>query len=130
MKGLIIINEKNVERIRKELDEGQKRCTARLINPEQVFEAVKLIEEHRLKFGILKKNMEGVSVRVNLYQERYPKAYKYTPEGTVFEIEFIKGKYRLGYVCRDYCDGSSEKRFEFELTDEAKKDVLKYASVF
>ena len=130
MKNSIIINENNFERIKKALDEVQKRCTARLINPEQVFEAVDVIEEHRLKFGILKKNMEGVSVRVNLYQERYPKAYKYSPEGTAFEIEFIKGKYRLSYVCRDYCDGSSEKRFEFELTDEAKKDVLKHASVF
>lgn len=130
MNSLIIINEKNVERIRKKLNEGQKRCTARLVEPEQVFEAVDCIEKHRERYGILKKNMEEVSVRVNWYNEQYAKTYKYNSRATVFEIYFRRGTYCLGHVYRGYCSRSGETHFEFKLTYNAKKDVLKRADTF
>lgn len=130
MKNSIIINENNVQKIKTVLDNVQKRCTVRLIQPEQVFEAAAKMEEHRQKIGVLKKNMEGVTVKVNLYQDRFPSAYKYVPEGTVFHMIFRGGKWRLYAVYRDICEGSEKKRYQVKLTDDAKNDVLKHASEF
>lgn len=130
MKNVIIINRNNVERIRKALDDAQKRCSVRLIQVEQVFEAVAKMEEYRKKYGILKKNMEGVTVRVNLYQDRFPSAYKYTPEGTVFHMIYRGGKWRLYAIYRDICEGNENKRYTVTLTETAKENVLNSASVF
>lgn len=130
MKNLIIINKGNAEKIKKALDDAQKRCSVRLVQTEQVFETVAKMEEYRKKYGILKKNMEGVTVRINLYQDRFPTAYKYTPEGTVFHLIFKGGKWRLYVVYRDTCEGNMNKRYTITLTDDAKKDVLSNASVF
>lgn len=130
MKNGIIINKKNVEKIKAELNDAQKRCSVRLIQVEQVFEAVAKMEEYRKKYGILKKNMEGVTVRVNLYQDRFPSAYKYTPEGTVLRLLFKGGKWRLFYAYRDTCEGSRKERYKVELTEDAKENVLNSASTF
>ncbi len=130
MKNGIIINKKNVEKIKAELNDVQKRCSVRLIQVEQVFETVAKMEEYRKKVGILKKNMEEVTVKVSLYQDRFPSAYKYTPEGTVFHMVFKGGKWRLYAVYRDTCEGSYNKRYQVNLTDNAKNDVLNNASEF
>lgn len=130
MKNSIIINENNVGKIQSVLNNAQKRCSVRLIQAEQVFETAAKMENYRKKVGILKKSMEGVTVKVNLYQERFPSAYKYVPEGTVFHMIFRGGKWRLYAVYRDICEGSEKKRYQVNLTDDAKKDVLDHASVF
>ena len=49
MKNGIIINQNNAERIRKALDDAQKRCSVRLVRPEQVFESAVRMEEYRKK---------------------------------------------------------------------------------
>ena len=130
MKNSIIINTNNAQKIQSVLDNAQKRCSVRLIQVEQVFETVAKMEEYRKKFGILKKNMEGVTVRVSLYQDHFPSAYKYTPEGTVFHLIYRGGKWRLYAIYRDICEGNENKRYVVTLTDDAKKNVLNHASVF
>lgn len=130
MKKGIIINETNEQKITAILNNVQKNCTARTVTIEQVFKATERMEEYREKHGIAKKNMEGVTVEVNLHKERYPKAYKYTPEGTVFEMLYKNGKWRLLYCYRGNCDGSENKRYTVNLLYRARKDVLDHASVF
>ena len=69
-------------------------------------------------------------MKVSLYQDRFPSAYKYVPEGTVFHMIYRGGKWRLYAVYRDICEGNENKRYQVKLTEDAKKDVLNSASVF
>lgn len=104
------------------LTEVQGKATARTI------EAWEIVEEacdifNRL--GVSKKNMDGVKASVDKNAQSFPRAYKYEPMSTVFDIEY--GKSATPFItnisrirCRTY-------EYSIQLTDAAKEEIIRSA---
>lgn len=94
----IIISEKNRERIEAELEEVQKRCTVRTITFSDIVSACEALEK---KYPVAKKYLEGVSYfELDVNEQNFPSAYKYTPESTYINVVMRGGKWRLVKVYR------------------------------
>lgn len=81
-----------------ELDEVQKRCSARCISAEQIIDTLYRIQT---QLGISKKAMNGIWVDVDINAQTFPGAYKGIPESTRFVAEFKNGTWRLTDVKRE-----------------------------
>lgn len=116
----IIVNEKNVEKMIKEIDTVQNRCTARTI---EYFHIVNTVMEIENKYNLTKKQLEGCKFDVDMYAQDFPRAYKYTADSTQFTIVMEKGKWRITDIDR-YATRKSGQRIIATLTDEAKTAIL------
>ncbi len=90
--------ERQFPKIQTALEEAQKRCTARTIDLADICEALDEIDKH---FGLKKKDMEGLTVKVDCNAQDFPRAYKHTPESTVFSAYFKSGSWRIYNIYRD-----------------------------
>jgi len=82
------------------LDEVQKRAKVRTITSEEIVEALDRVEQ---TLGISKRALEGVQVHVDLNDQKFPNAYKWTPESTQFWAIFKGGSWRVLGIERDTC---------------------------
>lgn len=126
MKREIIINEKNADRIRAELDELQKRCSARTIYFVNIADDCKTVER---KLDLPKKYLKGVTIQVDHNAQDFPSAYKYTPESTHFTAVHTGKEWKLTDLRRDTTLRAS-KAFRVFLTEEAKAAILDRMSEF
>ena len=117
----IKINEANLEKINKAIDEAEGRATVRRIGGMSVLNAVKEIEEH---FDIPKKLMTGIMVDVDINAQNFPKAYKYTPESTQFIVLRKKSGWYLMGVTRDNCRVPSKKFLKIGAFTEEQKNAI------
>ena len=102
------------------IEEAQKRCTARTID---AYTVCRNLEEVERRLDLPKRALEGISVTVDPNAQDFPKAYKYTPESTVFSATYKSGSWKITEVTRE----KTAKLFQgtrVTLTDEAKAEVI------
>lgn len=118
----IIINDCNKSKIEKALDEVQKRCTARTIDYFDIVHELKAVNS-QLCFVCTKKGLENTSVLIDVNGQNFPSAYKFSAESTQFGAIYLKRKWRLVYIGRDYCKAYSQ-RWHIYLSETAKQNIL------
>lgn len=118
----IIINEHNRNKIEKVLDEVQGRCKARLITYEYILSELKAVDEQFSKV-CTKKGLENTSVSIDVNGQNFPNSYKYSAKSTQFVAIYLKGKWRLVYLGRDWCRTYSQ-RWNIFLSETAKQNIL------
>ena len=118
----IIINECNRNKIEKALDEVQGRCKTRLITYEDIINELKSVGEQFSKV-CTKKAFEGTEVLIDVNGQDFPRSYKFSAKSTQFRAVYLKSKWRLVYLDRDWCRTYSQ-RWNITLSDTAKKCIL------
>ena len=121
----IIINGNHREKLEAELDNVQSRCKVRCLTVEAIESILESVSE---KLSIPKKAMNGVKLDYT-GAEKFPSAYKHTPESTHFIAEH-NGRYwvviEIGrYICPNRINNAS-----VILTDEAKAAILEKFNLF
>lgn len=104
----------------KAINEAQKRCTSRKLDTEQLCRALREVER---KLDLPKRLLEGVSVEIDVNAQDFPKAYKYTPESTIFQATFKSGSWKVTDIFR----GKTKELYkgtQVELTDDAKAAII------
>lgn len=101
-----------------ELDEVQKRCTARIITAEQI---CSILQSYTNDLRIPKGAMEGIEIEVNPCAQSFPRAYKFTPESTQFTAVYKRGSWRITDIRRDTC---RTWKIHAKLTDAAKEAIV------
>ncbi len=114
------MKEANKAKVEAVLDELQKKCSARMISFEDMMDSLGRAEK---SLGISKKAMDGIRVHIDYNAQKFPNAYKYTPESTIFEAVFKSGTWRVTDIYRGtaFVDG---KMIRMTLTDAAKEAVI------
>ena len=82
------------------IDAAEGRSTERTITAYDVIESLRSVEN---SLNIPKKHLEGVSVTIDVNAQRFPKAYRYTPESTIFSATWRKGSWRVTDIYRGEC---------------------------
>lgn len=125
MKTILLNNTlKNWDTLSNELKEVQKSCTARTIDIDDIKKIIKEIEKN-LEFRRLPKSTwDGLVVYCNPYQDQFPNAYKYTPDGTFFNLTYRNNCWRVLSIDRGICSGSPNRKLEYRFTDEQKQKML------
>ena len=118
----IIINEHNKDRIEKALDEIQKRCITRTINYYDILNELKDVNRQFSKV-CTKKAFENTEVLIDVNGQNFPNSYKFSAKSTQFRAVYLKGKWRLVYIDRDWCRNYSQ-RWYITLSDTAKQCIL------
>lgn len=75
------------------------------------------------ELNIPKKEMEGVKI-VYTGAEKFPNAYKYTPESTHFTATYHGGFWRLERVYRDKCPNRNSN-ICIVMTENAKEAIIR-----
>lgn len=118
----IIINEHNKQKIEKALDEVQKRCTVRTIDYEDILAELKAVDK-QFSTVCTKKAFENTEVLIDVNGQNFPNSYKFSAKSTQFRAVYLKSKWRLVYLDRDWCRTYSQ-RWHITLSDTAKKCIL------
>lgn len=99
--------------------EAEGSCRERLLEPLAILRWIEVIEG---ELGISKAQMKGISAKVIDGAQRFPRAYKYTPEATAFWMEHNGRGWVLTLIERVPCNCSH--KVELELTDGAKTAII------
>ena len=100
----ILITVANAKKIKSVLDDVQKRTKVRKATVYDVYDfTVKLFDTVKVP----KRLLDGVSVLCDTNAQDFPRAYKYTPESTIFKISVKNGKPYLADVSRGTCQRNS-----------------------
>ena len=118
----IIINEHNKDRIEKALDEVQKRCTTRTIDYYDIANELKAVDE-QFSNVCTKKAFENTEVLIDVNGQNFPNSYKFSAKSTQFRAVYLKSKWRIMYIGRDFCK-SYAQRWHITLSDTAKESIL------
>lgn len=116
-----------VSPVRAVLDEVQKRSTVRNITSEDILEAIEDIEK---TFGVPKSKLDGVQAEIDVHAQRYPNAYKYTPESTQFTLENRRGVWYLTDVCRDTTGRRTHAIIITKFPDATKQAIIDRCTAF
>lgn len=116
----IVIKPENEEKITKAIHEVQKKARERRCDFQDLTEAIKEIE-HKLRLS--KAALNGTTAIINLYAGHFPRAYKYTPYGTCFNVKFSYGTWKLVSVYRD--NVKDKHNYMVKLTEKAEKALIK-----
>lgn len=112
------------DRVTAALEDAQKRARERLVSVEEIIEDAYDELKHFKECGVAKTHAAGTTIKYLPGAENFPSAYKYTPQGTYFTIEYTKTGACLIDVGRDDCSRESYGR-KVNLTDAAKMDIIK-----
>ena len=96
----ILISEANENKIAEAIKECEGRASARCIDAKGIIKAAK---DYTTALGVPKTAMLGLHVKVDLNAQRFPRAYKYTPESTQFDMEYTKSGWKLTWIGRAEC---------------------------
>lgn len=125
MRTILLNNtQKNWDKLESTLEEVQKGCTVRLLNIDDIKRIIKEIEKNIEYRRLPKSSWDGLVVYCNPYQEQFAKSYKYIPEGTMFNLSYYSGSWRMLSIDRGICNGSSNRRLEYRFTEEQQKRML------
>ena len=116
----IIVKEANADRINAAIKEAEGRATARTITAMDVNSAAEKITR---RLNISKTALKGVSAHVDPWAQDFPRAYKYTPESTQFDLIYTGSGWALVNVDRDRTHGARNAA-QIRLTDAARAAVL------
>ena len=118
----IIINGCNKDKIEKALDEVQKRCTTRTINYYDIVNELNGVDKQFSKV-CTKKAFENTEVLIDVNGQLFSNAYKYSAYSTQFRAVYLKSKWRLIYIGRDFCK-TYNQRWNIYLSETAKRSIL------
>ena len=118
----IIINDHNKDRIEKALDEVQKKCTTRTIDYYDIVDELKDVNRQFSKL-CTKKAFESTQVLIDVNGQNFPNSYKFSAYSTQFRAVYLKSKWRLTYIGRDFCK-TYNQRWHIILSDTAKECIL------
>ena len=103
----IVIKPGNAGRLQAALSTVEGRATARLVSAEDLIRLTEQLEEQLRRYSTLKAR-EGLIAKIAPHVERFPRAYKWWPEGTACQVEYSRGSWKLLSVCREYCDNPAD----------------------
>lgn len=120
MKALVI-NEKNAPKIDDIIKAAEGRATARTITAADIIKEcdAQLIKLYGL--GASLKSLTGTKICIDINAQKFPSAYKYTPDSTHFEAVFDGRAWRLYDVYRYTC---TPNRGSIQLPENAQKMIL------
>lgn len=118
----VIINEHNRNKIEKALNEVQGRCKTRLITYEDILLELKDVDEQFSKV-CTKKAFENTEVLIDVNGQTFPGSYKFSAYSTQFSAVYLKSKWRLMYIGRDFCK-TYNQRWYIHLSETAKECIL------
>ena len=118
----IIINEHNKDKIEKALDEVQGRCKARLIDYNDILAELSAVDK-QFSTVCTKKAFEGTTVLIDVNGQVFPGSYKFSAYSTQFRAVYLKSKWRLMYIGRDFCK-TYNQRWHITLSENAKDCIL------
>ena len=104
------------------ISEAEGKARVRTITPIDIIVRLEQIEE---RLDIPKSRMKGVTVTVNDSAQKFPSAYKYTPESTYFTAEHNGKNWKLTRIWRDRCTNSVAS---ITLSDTAKEAIVERAT--
>lgn len=113
------VNVKDSEKIKEMLDEIQRRTTERNMSPFIIKDVSELAERKLDSLNIPKKERAGAKVFYGY--EKFPKAYKYIANGTLFTLERMSSGWFMTCLKRDNCMWENNR---LELTETQKKIVM------
>lgn len=106
------------------LDSVQARSKVRTITVRGILDILKQIDS---QLNITNKAKEGTTITVDINAQDFPRAYKYTPESTVFDAVYKSGEWRITDIRRDIC--KRHKAF-ITLSDTAKEAILQFHETY
>lgn len=118
----IILNHKHDTAVQSQLDGANHLARTRIVNISDVYYAIAVLDR---KFkSCSKKNMEGLTVRVDLNSQYFPKAYSGIPMSTHFVVIYDKRSWRFVRAERSRC--GEFRKFEVEeLPEPMREELLK-----
>ncbi len=126
----VIISEKNKEKIENMVAAEQVRCRERCLTYQGIVTAIEKIEKHFCgDLGVCKKDLEGLTVSVDLWAQNFPNCYRGRPESTQFDLLRQGGKWRLIKVIR-YHTRTAGNDFRCSMPETLKTAILLNAGVF
>lgn len=124
MENIIKLHEKNKEKINNWLDRVQKRCTARLLNFDQIIDQINQCEN---KIPLLKKDWHGLTIHISEPFGHKPSKYRGIPESTYIRICRKKASWYIYDIFRASSDTSAGYSFtKIKFTDEQKPLLAEY----
>lgn len=81
------------------------------------------IGEIEKRLNITKKSLDGVKITVDINAQDFPRAYKYTPNSTIFEAVFRGGKWRITDIYRSRTHAAGRGTV-VQLTEAAKAAII------
>ena len=117
-----------IEKLSRVLDEVQRRATARVIDADDVLQALKGIEK---RLHVSKSALDGTIARVDVHAQKFPNAYKRkgTPESTFFTAQNVRGKWFVIDVSR--CPTASYTRaVVLQLSETTKAAIISACESF
>lgn len=125
MKTILLNNtQKNWDKLADTLKEVQKGCTARTIDIDDIKRIIKEIEKNLYMRKLPKSSWDGLVIYCNPYQDQFPNAYKYIPEGTIFNLTFYNNCWRILSIDRGICSGSPNRCLEYHFTEEQQQKMM------
>lgn len=117
------IEDLKLEDVEKALEAGQGRARVRTLDAQEVVDHLKKMIKS-LDSLVPKTYQSGVEVSYVEGAERYPKAYKFIPEGTAIKM-LKRGKTYYVTIERDNCNFNHAEKYEINLFNASKKDEIK-----
>lgn len=116
----IILNHKYDTEVQSQLDGANHLARTRIVNIHDVYYAIEVLNQ---KFkSCSKKSMEGLTVRVDLNSQYFPKAYSGIPMSTQFVVIYDKRSWRFVRAERSRC--GEFRKFEVEELPELMREEL------
>jgi hypothetical protein len=103
MKTNIKITEDNREKIAIQIVLAESRASARTATANDLFESIKEIESRLSSLNVPKNKWSGMLFRICPEAQKFPNAYRWNPEATVFEVMRTGSGWTLKIVHRDWC---------------------------
>ena len=122
MKKGIILKVLNKEKIEKELNSVQHRCTVRTISFDDI---VKVSKKIKVYYSLSNKDLNGCKFVVDLHAQTFPSAYKYMPESTKFILEFKNSYWKVLDIYRAETNKDGGV-IEAQLTELAKQAIIEH----
>lgn len=118
----IILNYKHDAEISSQLDSANHLARTRIVDIHDVYYAAEVLNE---KFSVCsKKSMEGLTVRVDVNSQPFPKAYRGVPMSTHFVLVYERRSWWFVRAERSRC-GEFRKYEVVELPDSMREELLK-----
>lgn len=116
----IILNHKHDAEVQSQLDGANYLARTRIVNISDVYYAIAVLDQ---KFkSCSRKSMEGLTVRVDLNSQYFPKAYSGVPMSTHFVVIYDKRSWRFVRAERSRC--GEFRKFEVEELPELMREEL------
>ena len=114
----IIIKEENKERIEKIIKEVEGKSKVRKCTYQDLITYTNRIEKN---LGISKSALNGTTAWISPHGATFPKAYKYSPQGTAFQVKFTNGTWKVIEICRGNINRDDTYRL---ILSESAKDAI------